>query len=132
MTCRCGCGTTVMSGRTWVSGHNSRRYESPKTPKAQVSPAVKDLYWVAGFLEGEGTFGHNKLPNGHYGVRVVVGQVQREPLDRLARLLGGRIYWRGDRIHQWVVTGGRARGVMLTLYPLMSPRRQTQIRAALQ
>ncbi len=62
-------------------------------------------------------------------------QLQRAPLERLAACFGGRIYARTTpgkkRIYVWQATGTRARGVMLTLFILMSPRRQAQIKRAL-
>jgi hypothetical protein len=67
-------------------------------------------------------------------------QKQREPLKRLVEIFGGslRSYLAGRTkcgertpIWQWQVSGGRARGVMLTLYCLLSTRRRAQIRRAL-
>jgi hypothetical protein len=91
-----------------------------------------DLHWAAGFLEGEGCFSQNK------GSQVIVGvQVQREPLERLQRLFGGVVKVRASRIsthrprHVWRVCGARARGVMQTLYSIMSPWRRQQIERAL-
>ncbi|MDE1840213.1 MAG: hypothetical protein KGH87_09890, partial [Thaumarchaeota archaeon] len=84
---------------------------------------VKDLYWAAGFIEGEGTFGFTHSP------RVSVGQVQREPLERLQRMFGGSIRLDGRKhpINVWGVYGSRAAGLMMTLYPLMSTRRKGRI-----
>ncbi len=100
--------------------------------------SVIDIAWAAGFLEGEGSFGcygirTRKTPN----IRVAASQVQAEPLERLKHLFGGSIHHL--RAHkegqsdyfQWAISSSRAMGVMMTLFRLMSPRRQTQIRAAL-
>jgi hypothetical protein len=104
------------------------------TPHAAATPTARDLEWAAGFLEGEGAFVSRNCEM----VRAM--QRQREPLDRLARLFGGsvRSYLAGRTklgertpIWHWQVSGGRARGVMLTLYHLLSTRRRAQIRAAL-
>lgn len=96
-----------------------------------------DLYWAAGFLEGEGCFYSDSQRNSHS--RVTAAQVQREPLDRLVSLFGGHV--RGPHknstgrtnqpIHDWTVSGAVARGIMMTLYAMMSPRRKEQIRASL-
>jgi hypothetical protein len=106
---------------------------SYKTPKAIVSPTVKDLYWIAGFLEGEGSF-----TNTGHSERVSANQVQREPLERLQKFLGGTIsfYKYGavtynstkDGLYMWFTSGARARGIMMTIYSLMSLRRKEQIK----
>jgi len=92
-----------------------------------------DLGWTAGFLEGEGSFWAQ-----HHIPCVTASQVQREPLERLEMLYGGRIYRMRNfskkseqPIHRWQVSGAQGRGLMMTLYPLMSPRRQGQIVKAL-
>ena len=91
-----------------------------------------DIAWVAGFLEGEGSF----IPRNKGGAQVTACQVQREPLERLAKILGGRVIGRHrtrarNLIHDWRISSDRARGVMSTIYSLMSPRRKRQIRRAL-
>lgn len=94
---------------------------------------VPQLYWVAGFLEGEGSF------QGFHGLRVSAPQVQREPLERLVSYFGGHLSAprrQGGRINSqpissWHVTGHTAAALMMTLFCLMSPRRQDQISEAL-
>ncbi len=104
-------------------------YEKPGTPHGR-HPSQRELGWIAGFLEGEGCF--NTAGSNPGTQRVTAVQKQREPLLRLQELLGGRVYPRfRDGCFGWSVTGARARGIMLTLYALMSPRRKDQIRAAL-
>lgn len=54
----------------------------------------EEIAWAAGFWEGEGSIGLNR-GNGHDGATcpyLAASQVTREPLDRLARVLGGRVY----------------------------------------
>ena len=92
----------------------------------------RDLGWAAGFLEGEGTF-----YSGH-GIGVTAAQVQREPLERLQRLFGGKISRRLDHrkithhpCHKWYTSGFRAAAIMMTVYSLMSPKRQEKIYKAL-
>ena len=86
-----------------------------------------ELYWIAGFLEGEGCFFWTKKTFKHY---VAANQVQREPLDRLRAILGGSICW-STRIHSWKLCGPMAAGLMMTLYPLLSPRRKAQVAGVL-
>lgn len=100
---------------------------SDSTPKI----STLHLAWAAGFLEGEGSFA------GPFGPNITAAQVQREPLDRLASLFGGRIYSRKtggfstQPIWIWKLTSHRSVQVAMTLYVLMSPKRQGEIRDAL-
>lgn len=88
---------------------------------------VKDIAWAAGFLEGEACFSFNGTPG------VYANQVSREPLDRLRELFGGTIAWcKAQREGwsaqwNWFITGKRAAGLMMTVYALMSSRRQARI-----
>ena len=93
---------------------------------------TNELYWAAGFIEGEGCF---LYPPG--GTQIVeVRQVQKEPLERLAHIFnthGSVISGKRDsRIWRWTISGCKARGIMMTLYLLMSPKRQNKIREILQ
>jgi hypothetical protein len=97
---------------------------------------LKELYWLAGFIEGEGSFILDKK----WGkVIVQIAQVQREPLERVCRMVGGTLTLdyasrrrpRSQDIWRWALTGSRAVGLSMTLYALMSPRRKVQIRTAL-
>lgn len=107
-----------------------RAYRKQALPS--VAAAEIDYAWAAGFLEGEGSFcgknGTDPRP------RVSAGQRERDPLQRLFTLFGGAIY---DSIKQerpyytWLLRGQTGRDLMLKLLPLMSVRRQEQIRAAL-
>jgi len=129
--CACGCGQTPRSAyrSRYCLGHQPpSSLGRVASASATIRIRLRDLAWAAGFLEGEGSFSGRS--------RVSASQVQREPLDRLASLFGGTVRERKDRtsrpwhqqqLHQWDVSGARARGVMLTLYPMMSQRRQQQI-----
>ena len=92
-----------------------------------IPRSTKDLAWAAGFLEGEGSFGNYGSPT------VTAAQVQREPLDRLFGLWGGAISKRktlgfsNQPIWVWKIWAHRAAEVMMTLYVLMSPKRQREI-----
>lgn len=93
---------------------------------ASVKPRVVDLYWAAGFLEGDGYF----TQNGKSTTTGVI-QKQREPLERLLALFGGSI--RPMRQYfDWRTSGARSRGIMMTVYLLLSPERQARIRQILE
>jgi len=102
----------------------------------------RDLGWAAGFLEGEGTFRlRANLRRSGGTTEINATQVHREPLDRLRLLFGGAIYLRHRHphpksfssrpIYNWYLSGVAARGLMMTLYPMMSSARKAQIRTAL-
>ncbi len=106
--------------------------------------STRDLEWAAGFLEGEGSFsstssiaGNTELDRKRYfHQRISAVQVNPDPLGRLKSLFGGNISLTAARgkskeIFCWSVGGAKARGVMLTLYTLLSDRRKNQIEVAL-
>lgn len=71
--------------------YGSLHKRTPRPQKARLSKS--DVAWIAGFLEGEGDFSyvpaHGKSHGGTQKVRAT--QVNREPLVRLAYLLGGAV-----------------------------------------
>lgn len=98
---------------------------------------LSDLSWAAGFLEGEGYFASVKRRKRHFPV-VTAGQVDILPLLRLQRLVGGRVtgpYQNKQLNHrphyQWSVFGREATGIMLSLFSLLSKRRQDAITEAI-
>lgn len=96
-------------------------------------PTDLDWAWAAGFLEGEGTF--SPMSGSDKRARVSANQKEIEPLERLLRLFGGRIYFitkgRPTAIHLWMLRGERARVFLTRLLPMMCSRRQGQINKAL-
>jgi hypothetical protein len=83
-------------------------------------------------MEGEGSFGwHSGSP------RVSAAQVQREPIDRLVAIFGGSVYQRWNNgfgsnpLWVWRMSARRSIQVMMTLYVLMSPKRQAEIASAI-
>ena len=94
--------------------------------------SVRELYWAAGFIEGEGTFYFDKRV-----CSIRVPQTIKEPLDRLQNLFGGEIYFRkrNQPTHsdQYVfrLNGRLAAAVSMMLLPLMTKKRQEQIRVML-
>ena len=93
---------------------------------------LNELYWVAGFLEGEGSF--CKCGG---TIQVAASQVQKEPIDRLYKLLGGGLNVfhakniKSGTYNRWNIYGKKAEALMKLLFPIMSPRRQNQITMAL-
>lgn len=102
----------------------------------------KELFWAAGFLEGEGSFYSN---DSGYTSQIRIQAVQTattEPLERLQRLFGGNLVpvsrekerqkgscntkdnWR------WSLYSDKAVIAMLHLYSLMSNKRKAQIQYA--
>src|SRR6266511_832320 len=94
---------------------------------------TRDLEWVAGFLEGEGCFTWNKRGKASGTPHTSAAQVQKWPLTRIQRLLGGSLYYCDPPSRKpnqrpqwrWHLSGI---GLMMTVYPLMSPERQEKIR----
>lgn len=90
---------------------------------------INDIYWTAGFLEGEGSFGSRyNSPN------IRACQVEKYPVQKLKFLYGGSLLL--DRrngnpkyspISRWQLCGIRAVGLMMSIYQLMSPKRQSEI-----
>lgn len=94
------------------------------------------LIWAAAFLEGEGSFTVN---NGT--LRVTANQVQREPLERLRAIFGGKVsltipsrrrFIKSEQpLSMWNLNGPQAIGLAMSVYKTMSPRRKAQIIAAM-
>lgn len=100
--------------------------------------------WLIGFLEGEGSFycrmgaprsDHpTKLRN---TIMLCAEQVQEWPLTEVQRLVGGGVRVRHrppprGTIYVWSIRGQAAADLMTEILPLMSPRRQGQIREAVR
>lgn len=98
----------------------------------------EELWWAAGFLEGEGCFSRDDCH------RVAATQTAtREPLDKLMRIFGGSIRRIDNSARRarstmkiqdqwlWRVSGEQALFCMLILLEKMSVRRQEQIYKAM-
>ena len=94
----------------------------------------QDLYWLAGYLEGEGTFFYHSLS---YTARIGLQSTDLDVIDRAAKLMGAVAHGplkRGTRrkpIWYVQVYGGNARKLMSKLLPLLGNRRKKQITDAL-
>ena len=114
-------------------GRGRGKFSQDGQPHATTSPSKAELYWIAGFIEGEGNFAGSTR-----GVtQVSAGQVNPDPLIMLKFLLGGTISHRDSKNPNhsshfvWSTSGARARGIAMTLYKLMSAKRKAQIRKML-
>jgi hypothetical protein len=104
---------------------NTGRIKPGSSPSAH--PAMKDIYWAAGIYEGEGSCHYSRR-----SIEALVSQKDRWILERLRSLFGGSIpppHKSGCSI--WLSSGSRARGFLMTIYQLLSPRRQAQIKKCL-
>ena len=98
----------------------------------KISMNTTDLYWAAGFLDGEGCFQLGGRP-GHLTPRVNGYQNDPELLLRLRGLFGGSVAQRrGENAHIWTLCGPTAAGVMMTLFSLLSQKRRHRISALLK
>lgn len=96
-----------------------------------------DLHWMAGLLEGEGSF-YQGPPSRRAYVKVSVEMTDRDVIERVAALWG--MAWRSPKnrnpaawkqSYQTVIQGKKAEALMRQLYPLMGERRRKQIDVAL-
>jgi hypothetical protein len=130
------CETCKAANQVDANGKMRIPYDRESVPRASEIATTCELFWAAGFIEGEGSF----IPGTGISPLICVPQVNREPLERLQRIFGGSIRPRPSKWQQnpqwqdqylWRVGGCRATGIALTLYCLMSEKRQAQIRVSL-
>ena len=107
--------------------------------------STSQIHWIAGLLEGEGTFNYTTVgTDGKRGsIRVALSTTDKDILLRFANLLGfGSVCtiqpyksesgYRGYRLqYRWDASGVRAAGLMMTIYSLMGERRKERIRELL-
>lgn len=117
---------------TWIN----RGGERHSTPRAMIHPTQRDLGWAAGFIEGEGSIAIYRGGSAQ-SCGINATNCDREPLLRLQQMFGGCIHKKSlgvknrQQPYYWGVYGVRARGVIMTLYAMLSRRRQAKCRAAL-
>jgi hypothetical protein len=96
--------------------------------EAQAHPTIRDIAWAAGLYEGEGSCVARTCS-------ASIAQKDRWVLERMKLLFGGTIHEhrtpKYESFFSWRVNGTRARGFVMTIYVLLSPRRQEQVRALL-
>lgn len=95
---------------------------------------IKQIAWVAGILEGEGYFGYSgNTP------RITVGMTDEDTIDKVSNIIGGSRYTEipkdirtnNKTVFLAAVAGDTAIQWMMTIYSLMSSRRQAKIREIL-
>ena len=98
--------------------------------KRVVNPITADFHWMSGIYEGDGSC---QLTNTG-SVTVQVTQKDRWILDKMRNLFGGSVLphaWDDYSGYRWSACGARARGLLQSIFELLSPRRQAQIRKVL-
>lgn len=90
---------------------------------------IKDIYWLAGFIEGEGCFQFHKKNHAPY---ITISQKDPQCLYDIKNIFGGSIHSYRDReeniYYKWTASTRLASGLMLTLYSLLSDRRKEKIK----
>lgn len=91
---------------------------------------IKAIYYLAGLFDGEASFGW-RAKNGPV---IQLRMTDFDTVSRVGRIVGkcptGPYQYDMKRKPYWVIdiSGGKAVGWMLTLYPLLSLRRQARIK----
>ncbi|HEY5868696.1 MAG TPA: hypothetical protein VI542_24575 [Candidatus Tectomicrobia bacterium] len=88
-----------------------------------------DIAWASGFVEGEGYFSFN-----HSYPAIVIRQCNVECLEKLQSLFDGRISscqmssLGRQPVFEWVLGGQKGIALTMSIYPLLSAKRQEQAR----
>lgn len=117
-------------GRALGCDPGDEEFEPPLSPQS--------LYWLAGLLEGEGSF-LKPPPSKPTRIILSIEMTDRDVLERVADLLGATIYAvpPTERTRRWrpsyrvILQHDKAARLMRMLRPLMGSRRQQQIDTAL-
>ena len=105
---------------------------------------VSDIAWLAGLLEGEGSFGFRRPKHGRPDPMIQVRMCDQDIVHRVATMLGRTV--RGPYSYQdkrgqvgvrkptWQTSTCNRRAIewMMTLYPFMGVRRREQIRKVIE
>jgi len=98
----------------------------------------KDLAWLTGLLEGEGSF-LKAPPSSPNCPRISLEMTDKDVVERAALLMGGKAakkinlrnpHWK--QTYRVIIKGSRAVKLMRVLYLQMGARRRSQIDAALE
>lgn len=100
--------------------------------------STKDIYWLAGLFEGEGSFNARSSQRSKRAHPILqIGMTDRDIIERAAVLLRhtggigieglGTTARRTKPLFRIVISGPRAIGWMMTLYPLLGERRRLRI-----
>src|SRR5205807_7307521 len=97
---------------------------------------MNDVHWLAGLLEGEGSFvvrhtWHPRKPIQYHSPRIQVSMLDGDVIKRVAKILGTNstigTKCPGGRTTVAYANGDLAVSWMMTLYPLMGMRRRAKI-----
>ena len=90
--------------------------------------------WLAGILEGEGSFYLRTYKSGTTQPRIQMASTDMDLATEVARTIGSPVYgpYKGGKgsiqlVYQVAVQGDKAIDVMKLIYPLMSKRRKEKI-----
>lgn len=97
-------------------------------------PTEADVAWCAGFLDGEGSFLLSKVTGtDRRKATISADQIEREPLDKLARTIGGTVSGpvrrtsAGSPIYRWIMRGDLRVSLPLLLPHLVVKRRRAEL-----
>ena len=104
-----------------------------------MSLDIRDVYWLAGWVEGEGCFRMETSCYKYRYPRLTVKVTDLDVVEKAAKILGTKprdvkdvdanAHWKPQ--FKVDVAGAKAAGWMMTLYPLMGSRRQARIHEVL-
>lgn len=99
---------------------------------------IRQIFWLAGLLDGEGSFlwirnSQARTGRWSYSAVVKVKMTDRDLVARVAELFGSKVngpYRNGDgkEVYETSAHNSKAIQWMLTIYPIMGFRRQLQIK----
>ena len=93
--------------------------------EATVHPKLVDIGWAAGIFEGEGSVGTSGPRKGQ---ALTISQKDPWVLHRIKELFGGSVTGKAyGGTYRWGAYGARARGIAMTFYSFLSPRRKMQL-----
>ena len=96
-----------------------------------------DLLWLAGYMEGEGSFFSPRRRDDSGQIRMTVGTTDQDVATHVARLLnvwvcGPTLRPPHKPCYKVYAHGALAAGWMMMLYPFLGQRRKSQVQEALR
>jgi hypothetical protein len=95
---------------------------------------IHELTWLAGLLEGEGSFSIKKHKPTRYSPKIQVRMTDRDTIERASKLMGGRRTIHTEpakdnrsECYRVQISGQPAASLMEDLFPHMGERRQRRI-----
>jgi hypothetical protein len=96
---------------------------------------TKDIHWLAGLVEGEGSFMLSTTACKYQYPSIQMAMTDEDVMQRAAKIMGVKVRkyakppWKD--VFALAVGGHKATGWMMTLHPLMGERRQAKINEVL-